>query len=88
MKSLLSTLTLLSLTQLAPGANFTLLKDHSGNGFFDDWAFFGNYNNLTNGTHVHPNFNLPPFPDHGGQLVQVMSLTSTNPTLPTSRLST
>ena len=49
MKSLLS-LTLLSLTQLALGANFTLLKDHSGNGFFDDWTFFGNYDNLTNGT--------------------------------------
>jgi hypothetical protein len=49
MKSILSTLTLLSLTQLALAVNFTLVKDWSGNGFFDGWDFYGNYDNLTNG---------------------------------------
>ncbi|KAI0339160.1 hypothetical protein BDW22DRAFT_1295682, partial [Trametopsis cervina] len=30
-------------------ANFTLVKDFSGKTFFDDWQFYGNYDNLTNG---------------------------------------
>ena len=29
--------------------NFTLVADYSGNGFFDQWQFYGNYDNLTNG---------------------------------------
>lgn len=51
MKSnVLSTLTLVSLVQLkALAANYTLLKDHSGTAFFNDWDFYGNYDNLTNG---------------------------------------
>ncbi len=57
MRSILSTLTFVTLSlELALAANYTLLKDHSGNGFFDDWDFFGNYDNLTNGALA---FHLP-----------------------------
>ncbi|KAI0092215.1 concanavalin A-like lectin/glucanase domain-containing protein [Irpex rosettiformis] len=49
MKSLFPILTLVSLSRLALAANFTLLRDSSGNGFFDDWTFYGNYDNTTSG---------------------------------------
>ncbi|KAI0696106.1 concanavalin A-like lectin/glucanase domain-containing protein [Cytidiella melzeri] len=55
MKTILSTLTLVSLSQLALAANFTLLKNYSGNGFFDDWDFYGNFDNLTNGDVTYVN---------------------------------
>lgn len=57
MKSVLLPLTLVSLGQLALASNYTLLKDHSGTAFFDDWDFYGNYDNLTNG--AHPVYFLP-----------------------------
>ena len=28
---------------------FNLVKDYSGNSFFDEWDFYGNWDNLTNG---------------------------------------
>ena len=34
---------------VAYASNFTLVADYSGNGFFDGWDFYGNYDNLTNG---------------------------------------
>ncbi|GAA5987381.1 hypothetical protein JCM11641_006949 [Rhodosporidiobolus odoratus] len=30
-------------------AAYSLTKDYSGDSFFDDWTFYGNYDNLTNG---------------------------------------
>lgn len=44
---------LASLLALAPAVafatNLTLVADYSGNGFFDGWDFYGNFDNLTNG---------------------------------------
>ena len=40
-----------SLFLAARGTNFTLVQDYSGNGFFDSWVFYGNYDNLTNGAY-------------------------------------
>ena len=49
MRYLLSAATLVSLASTTLAANFTLVQDYSGNGFFDAWDFYGNYDNLTNG---------------------------------------
>lgn len=49
MRSVLSTTTFLSLASLALGANYTLVQDYSGSGFFSGWDFYGHYDNLTNG---------------------------------------
>ncbi|KIY69291.1 glycoside hydrolase family 16 protein [Cylindrobasidium torrendii FP15055 ss-10] len=35
--------------QLAAATSYDLAKDYSGSGFFDDWNFYDNYDNLTNG---------------------------------------
>ncbi|KIJ54481.1 glycoside hydrolase family 16 protein [Sphaerobolus stellatus SS14] len=43
-------LSLASLPLLAVATNiYTLNKQYAGPGFFDDWSFFGNFDNLTNG---------------------------------------
>lgn len=50
MKPTLALAALLTLTPAAVfGANFSLVADYSGNGFFDQWQFYGNFDNLTNG---------------------------------------
>lgn len=36
-----------TLTTLA--GSFTLVKEYSGSTFFDDWDYYGNYDNLTGG---------------------------------------
>ncbi len=42
----------LALCETALSATFSLARDYSGNGFFDAWDFYGNYDNLTNGACV------------------------------------
>ena len=37
------------LPAIASADNFSLVADYSGNGFFDKWVFYGNFDNLTNG---------------------------------------
>lgn len=54
MISVRSATTLLSLASVALAANFTLVQDYSGNGFFDAWDFYGQYDNLTNGAFAGP----------------------------------
>jgi hypothetical protein len=51
--SILSATTLVSLATTVLGANFSLVQDFSGNGFFDAWDFYGQYDNLTNGGSSH-----------------------------------
>jgi len=45
-------LALLSCAQVSLGA-YNLVKDYSGQTFFDSWTYYGNYDNLTNGTHLN-----------------------------------
>lgn len=49
MKDTRSLAVLLALAGFTLGANFSLVADYSGNGFFDQWTFYGNFDNLTNG---------------------------------------
>lgn len=39
------------LTQVTVVLAYNLLEDFSGDTFFDKWDFYGNYDNLTLGTH-------------------------------------
>lgn len=54
MLSVRSATTLLSFATAVLGSNFSLVQDYSGNGFFDGWDFYGNYDNLTNGASCVP----------------------------------
>ena len=42
-------LALLSFTSAALAANFNLVKEYSGSGFFDEWDYYGHWDDLTNG---------------------------------------
>ena len=55
MHTLLSATTLVSFASAVLGANFSLVQDYSGSGFFDAWDFYGNYDNLTNGAYLNSN---------------------------------
>ncbi|THG93564.1 hypothetical protein EW026_g7702 [Hermanssonia centrifuga] len=48
MKAAVSLTALLALVPTVLGGNFSLVQDFSGNGFFDGWTFYGNFDNLTN----------------------------------------
>lgn len=50
----IATALLLSSPQLAL-AQYNLVKDYSGQSFFDNWSYYGNYDNLTNGDIVWVN---------------------------------
>jgi hypothetical protein len=50
---------LLSSTQVSLGA-YNLVKDYSGQTFFDSWSYYGNYDNLTNGVSAAHLFLLAP----------------------------
>lgn len=39
-------------TLASAAATYNLVKDYSGEGFFDDWDFYGSFDNLTNGDAV------------------------------------
>lgn len=51
MNAVIRSLSLLALCRLALAANFTLVKDYSGSTFFDDWDFYGYYDNTTSGAY-------------------------------------
>jgi hypothetical protein len=42
-------LALLALPVLASATSYTVEKVYSGSNFFDDWIFYNNFDNLTNG---------------------------------------
>jgi len=44
-----STLLLLVAPTLVSATSYNLVKDYSGDSFFDGWNFYGNFDNLTNG---------------------------------------
>jgi len=50
---MISTNTILVLALALPavirGTQYGLVKEYAGNSFFDDWNFYGHYDNLTNG---------------------------------------
>lgn len=50
---MLSTTSILALVFALPaavrGTQYGLVKEYAGSGFFDDWNFYGSYDNLTNG---------------------------------------
>lgn len=35
--------------ELAAGTTYEIIKEYAGSGFFDDWEYYNNYDNLTNG---------------------------------------
>ncbi|KAG7444204.1 glycoside hydrolase family 16 protein [Guyanagaster necrorhizus] len=35
--------------ELAAGTTYEMIKEYAGSGFFDDWDYYDNYDNLTNG---------------------------------------
>ncbi|KAJ9107734.1 hypothetical protein QFC21_001195 [Naganishia friedmannii] len=39
----------------AAGATYNLIKTYQGESFFDDWSYYGNYDNLTNGDAIWVN---------------------------------
>ena len=49
MRAFTSLVFFLTLASAALASNLTLVADYAGNGFFDQWQFYGNYDNLTNG---------------------------------------
>ncbi|GJE89020.1 glycoside hydrolase family 16 protein [Phanerochaete sordida] len=55
MKSIHSFATLAAFASGALAANFSLVQDYSGTGFFDAWDFYGNFDNLTNGDVTYVN---------------------------------
>ena len=54
-------------------AAYNLVKEFSGSSFFDGWEFYGNYDNLTNGTCLI----IKMLKTGGGNIFQVMSHMST-----------
>lgn len=63
----------------ALAANFSLVQDYSGSGFFDGWDFYGNYDNLTNGDVVYVNATNATslaYVDAGGQAIIKVDNTS------------
>ena len=54
-------------------AAYYLVKEYSGTNFFDGWEFYGNYDNLTNGTCLM----IKMLKTGGGNIFQVMSHMST-----------
>jgi hypothetical protein len=36
----------------ATNAAYNLVKDYSGQTFFDNWSYYGSYDNLTNGSSI------------------------------------
>lgn len=55
MKSIHSFAILVALVSGALAANFSLVQDYTGSGFFDAWQFYGNFDNLTNGDVTYVN---------------------------------
>ncbi|KAF8464992.1 glycoside hydrolase family 16 protein [Russula ochroleuca] len=39
----------LALPTIVTAANYSIVKEYAGSNFFDDWVFYGNFDNLTNG---------------------------------------
>ncbi|GJE89028.1 glycoside hydrolase family 16 protein [Phanerochaete sordida] len=48
-------LTLLCFTSAALAANLNLVKEYSGSGFFDEWDYYGHWDDLTNGNVIFVN---------------------------------
>lgn len=46
---LFGSLLALAVAQTAQAADYSLVKQYSGDTFFDDWIFTGHYDNTTNG---------------------------------------
>jgi hypothetical protein len=44
---------LLSSARVSLGASYNLVKDYSGQTFFDSWSYYGSYDNLTSGKHLN-----------------------------------
>ena len=59
MRDAVALTSVLALSSVALAANFSLVADYSGNGFFDEWTFYGNYDNLTNGASPLPRYPGP-----------------------------
>jgi len=53
--ALIPTVFLLSFPSSAQAADYSLVKAYQGSSFFDDWTFYGNYDNLTNGDAIFVN---------------------------------
>ncbi|KAF9005480.1 glycoside hydrolase family 16 protein [Cyathus striatus] len=45
----LSSITILALVALAAADTYDMVKEYAGSTFFDDWQFYDNFDNLTNG---------------------------------------